>query len=83
MLGINSPWTYNLQVGSDKDQYGYGDLEWYDAFKGVPAVIHYTSHNKPWTSNVSIVLGIFGGFIMPILGRILLKAILKATLVTW
>ena len=44
------PWTYNLQVGSDKDQYGYGDLEWYDAFKGVPAVIHYTSHNKPWTS---------------------------------
>ena len=44
------PWTYNLQVGSDKDQYIYGDLAWYDAFQGVPAVIHYTSHNKPWTS---------------------------------
>ncbi|KXT74715.1 putative CDP-glycerol:glycerophosphate glycerophosphotransferase [Streptococcus sp. DD10] len=45
------PWTYNLQVGSDKDQYHYGDLAWYDAFKGIPAVIHYTSHNKPWTSH--------------------------------
>ena len=44
------PWTYNLQVGSDKDQYLYGDLDWYDAFQGIPAVIHYTSHNKPWTS---------------------------------
>ena len=44
------PWTYNLQVGSDKDQYLYGDLDWYDAFQGVPAVVHYTSHNKPWTS---------------------------------
>ena len=44
------PWTYNLQVGSDKDQYIYGDLAWYDAFQGVPAVVHYTSHNKPWTS---------------------------------
>lgn len=44
------PWTYNLQVGSDKDQYHYGDLEWYDAFQGIPAVVHYTSHNKPWTS---------------------------------
>ena len=44
------PWTYNLQVGSDKDQYQYGDLEWYDAFQGIPAVVHYTSHNKPWTS---------------------------------
>ena len=43
-------WTYNLQVGSDKDQYLYGDLDWYDAFQGIPAVIHYTSHNKPWTS---------------------------------
>ena len=44
------PWTYNLQVGSDKDQYLYGDLDWYDAFQGIPAVVHYTSHNKPWTS---------------------------------
>ena len=44
------PWTYNLQVGSDKDQYLYGDLDWYDSFQGIPAVIHYTSHNKPWTS---------------------------------
>ena len=44
------PWTYNLQVGSDKDQYLYGDLDWYDDFQGIPAVIHYTSHNKPWTS---------------------------------
>ena len=44
------PWTYNLQVGSDKDQYLYGDLDWYEAFQGIPAVIHYTSHNKPWTS---------------------------------
>ena len=44
------PWTYNLQVGSDKDQYHYGDLDWYDAFQGIPAVVHYTSHNKPWTS---------------------------------
>ena len=32
------PWTYNLQVGSDKDQYRYGDLDWYDVFKVVPAV---------------------------------------------
>ena len=44
------PWTYNLQVGSDKDQYLYGDLDWYEAFQGIPAVVHYTSHNKPWTS---------------------------------
>ena len=44
------PWTYNLQVGSDKDQHLYGDLDWYEAFQGIPAVIHYTSHNKPWTS---------------------------------
>ena len=47
---LRLPWTYNLQVGSDKDQYIYGDLDWYDAFKGVPAVIHYTSYNKPWTA---------------------------------
>lgn len=45
------PWTYNLQVGSDKDQYKYGDFAWYDAFEGIPAVIHYTSHNKPWITN--------------------------------
>ena len=34
------PWTYNLQVGSDKDQYLYGDLDWYEAFQGIPAVVH-------------------------------------------
>ena len=42
--------TVILQVGSDKDQYLYGDLDWYDAFQGITAVIHYTTHNKPWTS---------------------------------
>ena len=63
------PWTYNLQVGSDKDQYGYGDLEWYDAFKGVPAVIHYTSHNKPWTSKRFNRFRDIWWFIMPCLGK--------------
>ena len=48
---LRLPLTYNLQVGSDKDQHQYGDLAWYDEFQGLPAVIHYTSHNKPWTAN--------------------------------
>lgn len=48
---LRLPLTYNLQVGSDKDQHQYGDLAWYDEFPGLPAVIHYTSHNKPWTAN--------------------------------
>ena len=47
---LRLPLTYNLQVGSDKDQHQYGDLAWYDEFQGLPAVIHYTSHNKPWTA---------------------------------
>ena len=48
---LRLPLTYNLQVGSDKDQHQYGDLALYDEFPGLPAVIHYTSHNKPWTAN--------------------------------
>lgn len=48
---LRLPLTYNLQVGSDKDQHQYGDLALYDEFLGLPAVIHYTSHNKPWTAN--------------------------------
>ena len=48
---LRLPLTYNLQVGSDKDQHQYGDLALYDEFPGLPAVIHYTSHNKPWIAN--------------------------------
>lgn len=42
------PLTYNLQVGSDSQQFTLGDMVWYDLFKGKPAVIHYTTGLKPW-----------------------------------
>ena len=42
------PLTYNLQVGSDSQQFTLGDMAWYDLFKGKPAVIHYTTGLKPW-----------------------------------
>ena len=44
------PWTYNLQVGSGQGSVQIWGLDWYDVFKGVPAVIHYTLSHKPWTS---------------------------------
>ena len=40
--------TYNLQVGSDSQQYLAGDMEWYHTFEGVPRIIHYTIDKKPW-----------------------------------
>ena len=42
------PLTYNLQVGSDSQQFTLGDMAWYGLFKGKPAVIHYTTGLKPW-----------------------------------
>lgn len=42
------PLTYNLQVGSDSQEYLIGNMGWYDLFDGVPKVIHYTYIPKPW-----------------------------------
>ena len=64
--------TYNLQVGSDKDQYGYGDLEWYDAFKG-------TSGYSLDVQTLQSFQGYLVVLLCPVLGRNLIeKAILKA-----
>lgn len=41
--------TYNLQVGFDAHMHFYGNDDWYTLFTGVPAIIHYTTVNKPWS----------------------------------
>ena len=57
-----------------------GDLDWYDAFQGIPAVIHYTSHNKPWTSNASIVFGTMVVLLCSLSGKFLLETDFEANL---
>ena len=74
-------WTYNLQVGSDKDQYLYGDLDWYEAFQGILRsfiTLLIINHGPP---NASIVSGNNGGFFMTLSWEeiLLRKPILKQT----
>lgn len=40
--------TYNLQVGSDSQEFKLGNDSWYTLFDGVPKVIHYSYIHKPW-----------------------------------
>ena len=79
MLGINSHGPIISKVGSDKDQYGYGDLEWYDAFKGYQRlfiILPTISLGRPTFQSFQGYLVVL---LCPILGRNLIeKAILKA-----
>lgn len=40
--------TYNLQVGSDSQEFKLGNDSWYTLFDGMPKVIHYSYVYKPW-----------------------------------
>ena len=63
------PWTYNLQVGSDKDQYRYGDLIGMMFLKGCQRLFITPLTINLGPLSVSTVSEIFGGFIMPYLGK--------------